>query len=99
MAAERKYRCVTLMFLLAEPAIFRDRRRAGARRAAALVAAHNHVILMRDIFTEIFENQPLDPREAARRGGRPKLRKRFYSQAHVGEARAAASRCCSTASR
>jgi len=40
---------------------------------------------MRDIFTEIFENQPLDPREAARRGGRPQLRKRFYSQAHVGE--------------
>src|ERR1022692_1767171 len=41
---------------------------------------------MRDIFTEIFENQPLDPRESARRGARPKLRKRFYSQAHVGEA-------------
>jgi chaperone required for assembly of F1-ATPase len=44
------------------------------------------VILMRDIFTEIFENQPLDPRESARRGARPKLRKRFYSQAYVGEA-------------
>jgi chaperone required for assembly of F1-ATPase len=43
------------------------------------------VILMREIFTEFFENQPLDPRESARRGGRPKLRKRFYSQAHVGE--------------
>lgn len=41
---------------------------------------------MRDIFTEIFENQPLDPREAARRGARPQLRKRFYGQAHVGEA-------------
>jgi chaperone required for assembly of F1-ATPase len=41
---------------------------------------------MRDIFTEIFENQPLDPREAARRGARTALRKRFYSQAHVGEA-------------
>jgi chaperone required for assembly of F1-ATPase len=41
---------------------------------------------MRDIFTEIFENQPLDPTEAARRSMRPKLRKRFYSQAHVGEA-------------
>jgi chaperone required for assembly of F1-ATPase len=41
---------------------------------------------MRDIFSEIFENQPLDPRESARRGGRPKLRKRFYSQAYVGEA-------------
>ncbi len=43
---------------------------------------------MRDIFTEIFENQPLDPREAARRGGRPNLRKRFYSRAHAGEAEA-----------
>ena len=43
---------------------------------------------MRDIFIEIFENQPLDPRESARRGARPKLRKRFYSQAHVGEAEA-----------
>jgi chaperone required for assembly of F1-ATPase len=40
---------------------------------------------MREIFTEIFENQPLDPREAARRGSRPNLRKRFYSRAHVGE--------------
>ncbi|MGH6666130.1 MAG: ATP12 family chaperone protein [Pseudolabrys sp.] len=40
---------------------------------------------MRDIFTEIFENQPLDPREAARRGGRTALRKRFYGQAHVGD--------------
>ena len=40
---------------------------------------------MRDIFTEIFENQPLDPMESARKGGRPTLRKRFYSQAHVGE--------------
>lgn len=40
---------------------------------------------MRDIFTEIFENQPLDPMESARKGGRPTLRKRFYSQAHIGE--------------
>jgi len=41
---------------------------------------------MRDIFTEIFENRPLDPREAARRSARTALRKRFYAQAHVGEA-------------
>jgi chaperone required for assembly of F1-ATPase len=57
-----------------------------ARRGSALVAVHNNVIPMRDIFTEIFENQPLDPTEAARRSLRPKLRKRFYGQAHVGEA-------------
>ena len=38
---------------------------------------------MRDLFTEIFENQPLDPIEAARKGARPNLRKRFYKRAHV----------------
>jgi len=52
---------------------------------SAIAAAHNHDDLMRDIFTEIFENQPLDPMEAARRGGRPNLRKRFYETAHVGD--------------
>jgi len=40
---------------------------------------------MRDLFTEIFENQPLDPTEAARKGVRPNLRKRFYQRAHVHE--------------
>ena len=40
---------------------------------------------MRDIFTEIFENQPLDPREAARRGARPQLRKRFFRRAQAGD--------------
>ncbi len=40
---------------------------------------------MREIFTEIFENQPLDPMESARRGGRPSLPRRFYERAHVAE--------------
>lgn len=40
---------------------------------------------MREIFTEIFENRPLDPTEAARRAGRPQLRKRFYERSHIGE--------------
>jgi chaperone required for assembly of F1-ATPase len=40
---------------------------------------------MRDIFAEIFENQPLDPMVSARQGGRPNLRKRFYRHAHIGE--------------
>jgi len=40
---------------------------------------------MREIFTEIFENQPLDPVEATRRSVRPNLRKRFYARAHTGE--------------
>jgi chaperone required for assembly of F1-ATPase len=48
-------------------------------------AAHNHTNLMRDIFTEIFENQLLDTNKAARRAARPHLRKRFYQRAHVGE--------------
>jgi chaperone required for assembly of F1-ATPase len=51
----------------------------------AYVAVHNNDILMRDILTEIFKNQPVDPVESARRSGRPRLRKRFYSQAVVGE--------------
>jgi chaperone required for assembly of F1-ATPase len=46
---------------------------------------HNYVILMRDIFTEIFENQPVDPMVSARRDARSALRKRFYERAHVGE--------------
>ena len=41
---------------------------------------------MRDIFTEIFAGEPVDPTEAARRAVRPKLRARFYERAHVGEA-------------
>jgi len=40
---------------------------------------------MRDIFEEIFTNQPLDPMEAARRSVRPTLRRRFYEGASVAE--------------
>jgi chaperone required for assembly of F1-ATPase len=36
---------------------------------------------MRDIFDDIFKNQPLDPVEAARRSVRVNLRKRFYKEA------------------
>jgi chaperone required for assembly of F1-ATPase len=39
---------------------------------------------MRDIFEEIFTNQPFDPVEAARRSVRPTLRKRFYREAVAG---------------
>ena len=38
---------------------------------------------MREIFTDIFESQPLDPTEAARQNVRPRLRKRFYKQAQI----------------
>jgi chaperone required for assembly of F1-ATPase len=38
---------------------------------------------MRDIFEDIFVNQPLDPSEAARRSMRPQLRRRFYEHAGV----------------
>lgn len=40
---------------------------------------------MRDIFDEIYANQPFDPNEAARRSMRPSLRKRFFTTAAVGE--------------
>ena len=52
---------------------------------SSFVAAHNSDFLMRDVFTEIFENQPLDPTEAARKAVRPNLRKRFYERAHADE--------------
>ena len=41
---------------------------------------------MRDIFEDIYADQPLDPMEAARRAVRPNLRKRFYTEASAGEA-------------
>ncbi|MBV9346384.1 MAG: ATPase [Pseudolabrys sp.] len=41
---------------------------------------------MRDILTDIFENQPRDPIEAARKSVRPKTLKRFYKEASVGAA-------------
>jgi chaperone required for assembly of F1-ATPase len=40
---------------------------------------------MRDVFEELYANEPLDPMEAARRGARPALRARFYRKAGVGE--------------
>ena len=40
---------------------------------------------MRDLLEDILKNQPLDPREAARRSVRPQVRKRFYKAASVGE--------------
>ena len=40
---------------------------------------------MRDILEDLFGNAPLDPVEAARRGLRVQLRKRFYQNATVGE--------------
>lgn len=41
---------------------------------------------MREIFEDLFGNEPLDPIEAARRNMRPNLRKRFYQAVTVGEA-------------
>jgi chaperone required for assembly of F1-ATPase len=40
---------------------------------------------MPDIFEDIFERQPVDPTEAARRNMRPALRARFYEAATAGE--------------
>jgi chaperone required for assembly of F1-ATPase len=38
---------------------------------------------MRDIFDDIFKDQPVDPTEAARRNMRPQLRRRFYEVVSV----------------
>jgi chaperone required for assembly of F1-ATPase len=38
---------------------------------------------MREMFEEIFANQPLDPTEAARRAMRPNLQRRFYEQVGI----------------
>ena len=38
---------------------------------------------MRDIFEDIFKNDPLGPMESARRHGRQTLRKRFYTTVGV----------------
>jgi chaperone required for assembly of F1-ATPase len=40
---------------------------------------------MRDIFDELFRNEPLDPTEAARRAMRPQLRRRFYERVSVAD--------------
>lgn len=40
---------------------------------------------MRDVFEDLFANQPLDPMEAARRSTRPAQRRRFYERTGVGE--------------
>lgn len=41
---------------------------------------------MRDIFEDIFSNEPVDPMESARSSMRGTLRKRFYKEATVGAA-------------
>ena len=40
---------------------------------------------MRDLFEDLFRQAPIDPIEAARRGARPQLPRRFYRSASVGE--------------
>ena len=50
-------------------------------------AVHNHDILMRDLFTEIYENQPLDPMESARRGGRARFAQTLLSGGNGGRGR------------
>ena len=40
---------------------------------------------MRDIFSDIFKDEPIDPVESARRAMRPRLRKRFFRDARVEE--------------
>ena len=46
-----------------------------------IVAAH--LADMRDLFEDVFKNQPLDPTEMARRSMRPQLRRRFYQRVEI----------------
>src|SRR5262249_50210436 len=41
---------------------------------------------MRDLLEDLFKNAPLDPVQAARRGVRPHLRRRFHQRAEVEDA-------------
>src|SRR5438034_8750220 len=41
---------------------------------------------MRDLFDDLFRGEPIDSVEAARRASRPRLPRRFYRAAGVGEA-------------
>jgi chaperone required for assembly of F1-ATPase len=72
-----------------------ERLTCGAR--ASKTACHGRLVLghyaggpvsMRDIFEDIYANQPLDPSEAARKSLRTPLRKRFYKEAAAGAAEA-----------
>jgi chaperone required for assembly of F1-ATPase len=56
--------------------------------AHVLASTPADLVSMRDIFEDIYANQPLDPTEAARRSLRTPLRKRFYKDATAGEAEA-----------
>jgi chaperone required for assembly of F1-ATPase len=40
---------------------------------------------MRDIFDDIYDQEPIDPTAASRRAARPPLQKKFYRNAHVDE--------------
>src|SRR5258705_179495 len=42
-----------------------------------------HLADMRDIFEDVFKNQPLDPTEVARRSMPPQLRRRFYQRVEI----------------
>jgi chaperone required for assembly of F1-ATPase len=42
---------------------------------------------MRDLFEDIFPNEPLDPVEVARRAVRPQLRRRFYERVAVEDSK------------
>src|ERR1700730_19262073 len=55
---------------------------ALARQVASFALAA-HVERMRELLDRIFESQPLDPTEAARRAMRPQLRRRFYERVVV----------------
>jgi len=45
-----------------------------------------YIRVVRDVFDDLFQREPIDPVEAARRAVRPQLPRRFYESAGAGEA-------------
>jgi len=70
---------------MGEKSYFDGRQAGPAMRRPVSVATQQLCGRMRDIFTEIFEGEPVDPMVSARRGAKAQLRKRFYERAHIGE--------------
>src|SRR3982074_1581204 len=56
---------------------------SGSNDHVECFMAAAHLPDMRDIFDDVFKNQPLDPSEMARRSMRPQLRRRFYERVGI----------------
>src|SRR5712691_7095571 len=62
-----------------------EMRRSAAARATRSPPPRRQRKPMRDIFEDIFQDEPIDPVAAARRHMRPPLARRFYDEASIAE--------------